>query len=102
VVIKPSSLHPHDEGRWHSVFDGPLSVKWFGAIGDGNTDDIGAIQTCVDVAAATPVPSLQFPPGRYRITRAMLIQTEDFTISSKSNATIVVDPAPAIESKARV
>jgi hypothetical protein len=37
TVIKPKVLKPTDKGCWHSVFDGPISVKWFGAIRDGKS-----------------------------------------------------------------
>src|SRR5262245_31189543 len=36
TVIRPA-LPGHPPGRWHRVFDGAFSVKWFGAIGDGNS-----------------------------------------------------------------
>ncbi|HEY8354298.1 MAG TPA: glycosyl hydrolase family 28-related protein [Methylophilaceae bacterium] len=48
-----------------------VSVKDFGAVGDGVTDDTAAIQLAVDylnhVSATTPA-SLVFPSGRYLIT----------------------------------
>jgi hypothetical protein len=37
TVIKPASIQPLERGRWHRVFEGAISVKWFGAIGDGNS-----------------------------------------------------------------
>jgi hypothetical protein len=42
------------------------TVKQFGAVGDGTTDDAAAIQTAVDAAIANGIP-LYFPPGTYRI-----------------------------------
>jgi hypothetical protein len=93
AVIKPAPLQPNVPGRWRRVYDGALSVKWFGARGDSSTDDIEAIQACVNAAASAPVASVRFPPGRYRITRAIVIQTDDFTISGDSQATLVLDPA---------
>src|SRR5262245_58248791 len=38
TVIKPVSLPPNVQGRWRRVYEGALSVKWFGARGDGSTD----------------------------------------------------------------
>ena len=29
TTIRPIALQPADKGRWHRVFDGPISVKWF-------------------------------------------------------------------------
>ena len=47
-------------GRWKRLVEGPLSVKWFGAKGDGITDDSPAIQRAVNVG-----PHIVFPPGTY-------------------------------------
>src|SRR5271166_2543769 len=77
TVIKPDKFKVKDKGRWHRVYDGALSVKWFGATGKGTGDDIDAIQACVTAAVSTNVPSVQFPPGRYRITRAIVIQADN-------------------------
>src|SRR5262249_22522257 len=34
TVIESHALSAPSKGRWHRVFDGPISVKWFGAKGD--------------------------------------------------------------------
>lgn len=47
---------------------GYSSVKWFGAVGDGVTDDTTALQAALDSNTICLVP-----PGRYRITTALLI-----------------------------
>ena len=49
TVIKPNALQPTDKGRWHRVFDGAISVKWFGARGDGKAVSNGVMQAGVDV-----------------------------------------------------
>jgi hypothetical protein len=43
TVLKPLALPTHSKGRWHRVFDGAISVKWFGAKGDGKTVLDGAM-----------------------------------------------------------
>lgn len=54
--------------RFKRILDiGPLSVKWFGAKGDGVTDDVQAIQQATDALAATGGGTLYFPPGEYAI-----------------------------------
>lgn len=51
-----------------------LSVKSFGAVGDGVADDTAAIQAAWDAAHASG-RLLYFPPGTYRITAAIGINT---------------------------
>ena len=46
-----------------------ISVKDFGAVGDGTTDDTTAIQAAVNKATTTALPmTVDFPQGKYRIT----------------------------------
>src|SRR6266446_410123 len=37
TVIRPTVVPNASTGRWHRVFDGPISVQWFGAKGDEKT-----------------------------------------------------------------
>lgn len=48
-----------------------VSVKDFGAVGDGQTDDTAAIQTAINTVAAAG-QTLYFPAGTYRIVPATL------------------------------
>jgi hypothetical protein len=66
TVIAPAHQATDAPGRWLRVFDGALSVTWFGATGDGRTDDTVAIQAAIDESCAGG--ALVFPPGRYRVT----------------------------------
>jgi pectate lyase-like protein len=79
LVIRPNSLQPTQPGRWRRVFSGPVSVKWFGAKGDGQTDDTPAIQNAINVAVnlvTNPVQGtgvVEFPKGLYRVTNGFTI-----------------------------
>lgn len=51
-------------GAWVRVFLGSANVKWFGAVGDGSTDDADAIQAANDLCEVIGA-ALFFPPGDY-------------------------------------
>lgn len=55
--------------RWYREEGGALpSVKWFGATGDGTTDDTVAIQACEDYYGSLgSLSTVQFPAGTYLI-----------------------------------
>jgi hypothetical protein len=50
-------------GRWNRVWDGAINVLWFGAKGDGATDDAAAIRAAINYANSRKV----FVPGRQYI-----------------------------------
>ena len=53
-------------GRWRRLVHVGLSVKWFGAAGDGVTPDEAVFEAALRVAATRQKP-LFIPPGKYRI-----------------------------------
>lgn len=53
-------------GRWVRMLDrAEVSVKWFGATGDGSTDDGAAIQAAIDAMSALGGGVVYFPKGTY-------------------------------------
>ncbi|WP_442761312.1 BppU family phage baseplate upper protein [Pseudolactococcus chungangensis] len=50
-----------------------LNVKWFGAVGDGVTDDTKAIQDAIDYAFTTRMGFVFVPPGKYLISKPIRI-----------------------------
>jgi hypothetical protein len=90
LVVKPTA-HVGN-GRWIRIFDGgAVNVMWFGAIGDGVTDDLAAI-----VAAIAAVPTtgggLYFP-GRGRI----YLMSDVATINGYSKLVIYSDSGAVIK-----
>lgn len=54
-------------GRWLRIIDGAVNVKWFGATGDGTTNDFQAIRAAFDYARNSTIhKAVYFPTGRYR------------------------------------
>lgn len=48
---------------WDRDYSGAVNVKWFGAKGDGTTDDTAAIQSAINCAASGATPLRVFFPG---------------------------------------
>jgi hypothetical protein len=67
------------EAQGQAVPPGYFNVKSYGAIGDGSTDDTGAINAAITAAAAGVPPSgaqgavVYFPPGQYEITSTIVL-----------------------------
>lgn len=59
-----------DNGRWKRVYTGPIDVRWFGATGDGTTDDTDAINNAISAASAAGGGTVYFPAGTYKVTVA--------------------------------
>lgn len=54
-----------------------ISVKDFGATGDGSTDDHASIQAAINYATSVGAP-LFIPPGQYRITAPLVVSSYAF------------------------
>jgi|APSaa5957512535_1039671.scaffolds.fasta_scaffold11882_2 hypothetical protein len=63
-------------GRWIRVYSGAVNVKWFGATGDGTTDDNTAIQACLTAVSGNIV----FGEGDTFITTLLLVVPNECNI----------------------
>ena len=60
----------------------PVNIRWFGATGDGITDDTDEIQTTIDFVQSGSFPSaisgnaVYFPSGTYKV-KAELVEEEE-------------------------
>jgi hypothetical protein len=50
-------------GRWKRIFEGAISVKWFGAVGDGISIDSPSIQAALDYVVARGGGRVYLPKG---------------------------------------
>jgi hypothetical protein len=70
TVVRPAGVS--GAGRWRRVYGGALNVKWFGARGDGATDDYAAIAdptqpSALRAATAAGGGTVYLPVGNYRL-----------------------------------
>lgn len=62
IIHPPSAIN----GYFMRLFSGPINVRWFGAKGNGVTDDTAAVHAARDSAAFANNGTLYFPVGIYR------------------------------------
>ena len=73
---------------WAKLMDLPVSVKDFGAVGDGTTDDTAAIQAAINAASTVLFPS--GPSGTtYRITSTLTVPANKTLIGDNSWLSII-------------
>ena len=70
---------PNAVGRTvHQKLQESVSVRDFGATGDGVTDDAPAIQAALDYVNNSSVKALYFSPGKYRIASSVTLGATSF------------------------
>jgi nitrous oxidase accessory protein NosD len=102
TVIESTSTDPNpppSTGRWVRIYDGPVNVKWFGALGTGQ-DEAPAIQAAIDAVAASGGGQIYIPKGTY-IVGAPLLLPANCRLSGEGWASILkvkggMDPAGPI------
>ncbi|MEM6760494.1 MAG: glycosyl hydrolase family 28-related protein [Pseudomonadota bacterium] len=76
----PASVRSAD-GAWWTLrpHTGSVSVRQFGAVGDGRADDTDSIRNaCAYVQTTTTAHTVTFPSGRYRVTGPIIaLQSKD-------------------------
>lgn len=80
-----------DEGRWQRVRDGPqINVKWFGAVGDGNTDDTQAIKGAVSLMESEN-NVLYFPAGTYLTSETIVVSGRRRSVVGARNERVIIE-----------
>ncbi len=93
------------KGVWRRIMEGNgmLNIRWFGARGDGKSDDTQAIQKALDLATLTgrgagrsPSTAIWFPAGNYRVTRTLVVESGPLTLQGQNSRTtaLVYDGEP--------
>jgi Pectate lyase superfamily protein len=65
-------------GRWLRVFEGPINARWFGAKGNGEADDLDAIQRAIE--AGQEGDTIYLPRGTYPVSGAVVASKHMVTI----------------------
>ncbi|TNJ63947.1 hypothetical protein FE784_22545 [Paenibacillus hemerocallicola] len=73
--------------RFKRIHEGRgVSVKWFGAVGDGLTDDTAAIQAAMDCMPEGGI--VFFPDGTYRTTSRLIVKHRNVMLSGTGKRSI--------------
>jgi len=76
-------------GAWTRRYSGALEARWFGAAGDGVTDDKPAIQAAIDHVGGAGGGTVRLGPGTFAVASdILLVFADDVTIDARE-ATIV-------------
>ena len=98
VATGLASQTTYDVLLFDPVDAGIVSVKNYGAVGNGTTDDTAAIQAAVTALSATG-GTLTFPAGNYRVTGVQIPYSYIFLQGVGENAAVILNAstnAPAI------
>lgn len=84
IYVPPTSAPTGASGAWVRVHDNKVyNPRWFGALGDGATNDRAAIQACIDLAGVGGVTWL--PPGTYRINTLLTLINTGAVLAGSGN-----------------
>jgi hypothetical protein len=84
--------HNKDDGVIYTT-DSATNVKWFGAKGDGTTDDTTAIQRAIDQADDQNLNTVFVPPGTYDISSSLVIDKQSLHFTGVGHDSIIVGTA---------
>lgn len=74
-----------------------ISVKDFGAVGDGTADDTAAIQAAIDYSQTRVISTFQsgatvfFPAGTYKVTASLVVSSSNVGLCGESPSSSVIE-----------
>lgn len=86
TIIAPDS----GGGRWIRIYSGPVNAKWFGATGDGTTDDLAFLDEAVAWMDAIGGGQLYLPNGNYYTSDTWVIGNGSNAANSTSGNRVQV------------
>lgn len=73
IFVAPVSDPSGASGAWVRKHSGAKDVRWFGAKGDGTTDDTAAIQAALDYLNSIDGGTVSFPAGTYVVSAYLTV-----------------------------
>lgn len=89
VYVPPDTDATGASGAWVRHFDSPHNVMWFGATGDGATDDTTAIQNGLTYINAIGGGTLYFPEGTYKVTAYLTLSPNTLVRGASRIASVI-------------
>lgn len=83
-IIKPTALGIGDPGRWKLVDTSGASVRWFGAKADAATNDVAAIQACINYCMPLGL-AVNIPYGSYRCASGITMPSGKYDVRSEGD-----------------
>lgn len=106
TLIRPNDVSSGSAGRWRRLYSGRINVKWFGARGDGTTDDRAPIQEAIQAAASGGcgifVPNATYRTGQSGSNSWCLSIPAGMTITGESRSGVILKQTPGIATSVRL
>lgn len=94
IYVPPASAPTGSSGAWIRKYSNEINAKWFGATGDGTTDDTTAIQRGLNYVAYIGGGTLYFSEGTYKVTTYLTVGVET-TVRGAGRAASIITTAAA-------
>jgi hypothetical protein len=79
-------------GCWVRQYDGAVNIEWFGAKGDGLSDDTAVINKTVNVVGSFSGGTVYIPDGQYSISSSIMVNNPDVRLVGASRGATVLLP----------